>query len=1400
MSYPGLPNYPSYQYASGVNEQDTTPQYLPGAPPSSLQSSARGYNTSVYDWQGQTSQEASVKDTRQMGNRWAYAGDQNAYPSTSSQQRLSGNNAQAINPVSYNNPTAALRQSQRALDTPALHSLAYASGLESELLNRQTQGSSPAKTVDTARPRVSRPGQTLNSLNSSAAARPYAPVTHFPPSGHSQSSPQFSAALPSRSPSHSYSPASQIAPNPTTYSQSVYDSGSKSSTPNPPRANPSPVPGTTASYSSRPAWTQAKHTNSREGLSSSQRQDTYLPRTPSLASTSYGMRKDLPPTTTAEDYTSNNATYDATGRQSEQGNSLVSTLPQASASTVQHHTQDTMKYPSIPVESLYTTTDSSHSLSEEAWGNDRFPGQQSPSGAMPSYIDPTQVFNPYRQEYEQMQALRAEEEAKRKQDEAKNTAKQPDTATHSSATSAVDAKGTISEASVSGHQTVASDNQPSKKKPRKRAPRKSAPAGSVSTVKSSAGPREENIDPQLRSQTPQNKTGDADGDMANEMKMMIEKMRQWRSKDPTLFAKLWDDVRKGQGSTPDSSTAPEAPQQTAEPAATLSTAPELSESNASQSDKKRLPSHYIDGLPDLGRFPAQRRRRQSNKVNANETATPKRKLEASSQQTGPSGPPSEGQIATNSLGAQLVQSQQSSQSRPVETLGSTTAGSSAAEVSSASQSAISSAPQPPSQEIVSGSAQQHAPQPQQTTTGTIWPEHTRQAVAQALVQYLNTIPANKGKCASAKEMSALVDKNSSYIELCINGSASATQPAADPNSRGTLLPPPPARSAPPAPAPPAPAAPAPVAPPAPAAPPTQTAPPAPAPPPPRPSAAPVSQAPRPYVPPPAPQAHTFVWNSKVPTVHGHPPPVTGLHHRPPALATPPVNTKKSKSVPRPSGPLPGPKEQKARKHLFSEIVDLTSLSDEDEAVRRAEKEPRLESTDPSLGSQPDITVAKAQNHQPSEKSEASQQLHEAQAPAQQGIAGPMAAQSDLSRFAMAGDDATERESLRRRADIVKPINKMEALRRKYYNPKTIARDVLIAAGRHPTERPLNSHLQGLQEIFSAVDFTSDMGTFRWDLVDPGGPPAPVVEPEDILLLPPNFPLGVRSKGAASSSREERDAGSEARPASPANLTQSTHKPSSLSFSQSINDSSPALPKPDKGNAMVTPAPRRRGRPPGSKNKNPTKAAMRGAKVEVAVPVQSSPPRYSIYRCEWENCDAELHDLKTFERHLRKVHAPSTLTCAWFNCPAGKTAFKTNEDLCQHLKQTHVASLAWQLGDGPLVGRTVPVQDFLHGPQGSSITPEAPTVQKKRETGAIVFPTGFTPIRAFNQVRGNASVQEKAREAFRAVEQRMVRIGFALEPSGCELASPRRLFAVSNDEEHVQLKPPGRRVTYQSSVF
>lgn len=529
-SYPGFPNYSPYQYGSGVSEQDTTPQYLPRASPSSLQSSTRGYSASAYDWQGQTTQETSVKDGRPLGDRWKYPSNQNAYSYPNPPQRRPGNEKQSINPLSYTRPPVPLRQPQPALDTPSLHSLAYASGLESELLNRQTHSSSTAKTIDTVRQSVSRP---VPPLKSPELGRPYPSTTPSAASGRSQSSqpflaPSATAALPPRS----YSSSGQVAPNSSTYSQSVYVPVSKSSSASQLPANNSPVPRTSTSYSSQYTWSQAMHTASRDGsgtLSSSQGQNTYQPPPSAVTSTTYNVSNDPTPATT-NGYISNGTGYDTTNKQSHHVNGMLSSSQQTSAIST-HQTQDTIKYPSVPVDTLYNNPDSGHSLAEETWSSDRFPDQQSPSSSMPSYIDPTQVYNPYRQEYEQMKALQAEAEAKRQQEQADKKAKELDASADPSVASNADAHGNTSEASVSGSHSVASDSQPNKKKPRKRGPRKSAPAGPPAPPApdgTSINTAEEN----------------ADGDMANEMKMMIEKMRQWRSKDPTLFAKLWDDVRK----------------------------------------------------------------------------------------------------------------------------------------------------------------------------------------------------------------------------------------------------------------------------------------------------------------------------------------------------------------------------------------------------------------------------------------------------------------------------------------------------------------------------------------------------------------------------------------------------------------------------------------------------------------------------------------------------------------------------------------------------------------------------------------------------------------------------------------------------------------------------------------
>lgn len=74
-------------------------------------------------------------------------------------------------------------------------------------------------------------------------------------------------------------------------------------------------------------------------------------------------------------------------------------------------------------------------------------------------------------------------------------------------------------------------------------------------------------------------------------------------------------------------------------------------------------------------------------------------------------------------------------------------------------------------------------------------------------------------------------------------------------------------------------------------------------------------------------------------------------------------------------------------------------------------------------------------------------------------------------------------------DVAQPLNRKHALRRSNYEVKTIARDILLATGKHPEMRPLNGHLEILKESFKKVDNTSDLSTLKWDLIDPGDPPA-----------------------------------------------------------------------------------------------------------------------------------------------------------------------------------------------------------------------------------------------------------------------------------------------------------------------
>lgn len=155
------------------------------------------------------------------------------------------------------------------------------------------------------------------------------------------------------------------------------------------------------------------------------------------------------------------------------------------------------------------------------------------------------------------------------------------------------------------------------------------------------------------------------------------------------------------------------------------------------------------------------------------------------------------------------------------------------------------------------------------------------------------------------------------------------------------------------------------------------------------------------------------------------------------------------------------KQEMARKRTFGEIVDLTQILSDDEELERHRPKARTDNGNAFVPSKSikNIFDQVAQRQQNS------------------GRTTPKP-----FKYKYSGRDA-----LLQSYDIIEPMNKRrDALRRSTYNPKTIARDVLLGIGKHPTMAPLNAHLDVLKDRFKAVDYESDLSKFRWDLVDPEG--------------------------------------------------------------------------------------------------------------------------------------------------------------------------------------------------------------------------------------------------------------------------------------------------------------------------
>ncbi|KAI9731333.1 MAG: hypothetical protein M1834_005236 [Cirrosporium novae-zelandiae] len=1055
--------------------------------------------------------------------------------------------------------------------------------------------------------------------------------------------------------------------------------------------------------------------------------------------------------------------------------------------------------------------------------NDRRDSQSSNQFSnAPLTVDPSQVFNPYFHEHEKHKFAAETEE--RSQSPAIKYPTQP-------------------ESSSPSH-----DNEPPTQNQVQPDP------GSTNTVMESQPAQE-------HASSPDPAVSQSEGaNMEGEMKKMLERMRELKAKDPSKFLEIWEQMKttpipKNQrGPTAakpaNSVTIPSPALSSAIPPRAVSTqSPALQPPSTEQFQ----PTTEAEDLPDIGKFPASRRKRA--RKSRGETGIGFENVSTPVQ--GSSDVPALPSIPKPPLGI-LPPRQSSSGTRlhPPQVQQPMPRPPSSASRTPQTQPPVPS--QVPSQVQLQApratSASQTvspSPQPEISTKRTVWPQDKKVAISEAAVEFLNSIPENSHRECTAELFQNLLDSNPSYIELCetlegrgliFNRRDMARRlldavPGLNPPSNNN--------------------------------PQTQTvfgpqyqalsnpqystsgsSTPAPQ------QATPSSQGQgvrrsrgRPRrngskgVPAPSLPCNLCHVNQRTPSfytcepcrlqrragylqllhkhdhptdstssnttnpqTHAHPPSIDSylspyqpgfpqLLPRNPPLGFQPYAPPTTAAMAMGSGPyfppmtLMGPlgppsKESLARKQSFDEIIDLTNGLSDDENEEEDMSALHSNTEKPPVNT---FTPTSAQ-------------------------LVPEPSLPNLAQYKLSSSATTDwgRDALRH-ADVVKPLNKNKAFIRNSYASSTIARDILIAAGRHPRERPLNGHLLKLLNNFRNITYSSDLSTFDWDVVDPGGPK-------------PGFNANEDAYDADAEMTDIHGIDNQ--------LTSSTPQPQSRNL-PNLNyfSSDVATRKLISNNKMSTPSnrrgrppkptvassensaqkPRRRGRPPGAKNKK--------SNIQVIVPTTSTGgqsnqnlvkrqkkenpgDKFQIYKCRWRECGAELHNLETLRKHVRKLHPKMEefggIPCKWEGC--GRTImertafyekpvpvrydldFSTEGDFWEHMNSTHLDPLAWKLGDGPSVNQSRALRyqsvDYLSDSSGRQLTPSA---TDKGPGDSMILPAASMPIRAFNSTHDIKSSQNQAKAVLASIERKKAKTGLGFDRGGCILVTENRRRGLIDDE-------------------
>ncbi|KAI4200510.1 MAG: hypothetical protein LQ350_003880 [Teloschistes chrysophthalmus] len=793
-------------------------------------------------------------------------------------------------------------------------------------------------------------------------------------------------------------------------------------------------------------------------------------------------------------------------------------------------------------------------------------------------------------------------------------------------------------------------------------------------------------------------------EMAADMRLMIEKMRDYKSEDPSIFSQAWEQVKKTQ------------------PAGTLSAIPPLSTKDITIPTSSVPTSNLVDDRTTNGMQSTTQRRNPKSKglpEKSDSSSRVSQKVQTTPTFTLTKAVNLDRQVVyTSGAGPEVRNPPSNHTPTPA--------------------SASSFGPPAPPAPI-------QAP-PVHAYGNTFWPEHKKWDLAVAAQDTLLSDPANANKAEdiSAEQILGLLNQNPSYPQLCrmIEAKGFVLEPR---HFARSLL-----------------------------------------------NAIPNGEA-----------GLREKQQNAVPHTHPRPPintpqPNGAPTHAPVAQMTPPQPPKTEET---PTIPLT--KQEMARKRTMAEIVELSD--DDDTDLPPPPKLPRLDGP----------TLPSSQN-----------QHVQSQPFQQQGMPlwsyGPPSFRSHgyhplpSSQKPQPPTQSTSAQALSQELinseGIVSPLDKRKVRARTKYNPATIVRDVLLAARRHPTMKPLNYHLENLRDTFKHVNDLSDLSTFRWDLVDPGEPVVAAAAERRITAITDGNKAGdedVQELVSQTAARTDQDVAENPRPSpklSGARHGSTPRQPVTTPTSTATASS-----------GTTSPA-KKRGRPPGAKNRHsrnstgtPTTqpssmtrprrdtapARPSGLRntvnlssgIAVVIPLaktlQQTSPTYRVYKCKWENCPAELHNLETLKKHVlkhgEKYAEGRPIPCLWKGCGQAATTkdeetmdvhvleFGTYEIWAKHVNTRHIIDDAWRLGDGPSNRSDSEISDYVNDSAKRQV---APIIRNDGQARPDPLPVVGKPAKAYHKAHGITTESGKAK-AFKEASERRKRYGPGIEPVGCTFVTDKK---------------------------